>query len=531
MNRRARRAKEKKTGSSDAQPPRSAPRRPSALQQVELLRAAARFDEARELCRRIVEADHANARAVFMLGVIEQQLGRSKESAELMRRAIELKPDFADAYINLGVAFRAMNRLKSAEQAIRKGLKFQPEHADGHAILGAVLAHGGDWKGAEEAYKRALEINPKHARTFNNLGVLMARQERSAEAEEAYLRALEIRPDYVDARFNFSTVHKYFPGDPEIDALERSLGADGVSDIQRTKMKFALGKAYDRTGEHKKAFAYIREANAEMAVVRIFDEDDYRRRMEGIRAAYEGKPIQSASNPVGGDHTPIFVVGPSRSGKTLIESLFARRVDTFGAGERRDLVQSEAEVAQRMGLKKRFPQYLSHFGPDELSEIGIRYIEKIAALAPGARHSVNTLPGHYGHIGVIVESMPRSKVIFCRRNAMDCCMRIFFHYYRSRNEHTYDQLTVARYYARYWNLLRFWKERYGDRILQVNYEDLVGDPAAHVRAIHDYCGIEDMPNLDELQFNTDEVDYWRNYEVELAPMLEMLRQVAPEAAP
>lgn len=501
------------------------PPRPT-LRSVEQLRLRGRLEEAREACRQLVKADPENARAVFLFGVVEQQMGNPEKSAELMRRAIELQPEFADAHINLGVAYRGLNRINSAEKAIRRGLALEPNRADGHSILGAILAHAGKWSAAESAYKHALKINPKHARTFNNLGVLFARQERPVEAEEAYRRALEIRPGYVDARFNLSTVHKFFPGDPEIDALKAALAADGILDIQRTKMKFALGKAHDAIGAYEDAFKYIREGNAEMARRGFYDEDESRRRMDGIRAAYEGRPVLASMPAPDSEHVPIFIVGPSRSGKTLIESLLTRRADSFRAGERRDLVQAEGEVVHRHALKTRFPEYLAKLDAGMLSEIAQSYLRRVAVEEPSARSSVNTLPGHYGHVGVIVESLPRAKVIFCRRNAMDCCMRIYFHYYRSRNEHTYDQESVARYYARYWRLLDFWKARYGERILEVGYEDLVRHPDATVGAIFDYCGLDDAPAAGELDFRTDEIDHWRHYEAELQPMLKVLTRVA-----
>ena len=530
MNNKATRAERDTTGAA-APTGRAGTAGLPTVHQVDRLRSKGRLQEAREACLRLVDANPQFARAVFLLGIIEQQMGNSEKSVELMRRTIELQPDFADAHVNLGVAYRSLNKIKSAEKAIREGLALEPNRADSHSILGAILAHAGKWIAAENAYRHALTLNPNHARTFNNLGVLMARQERNVEAEEAYRRALEIRPGYVDARFNLSTVHRYFPGDPEIEALKSALGMDGLLDIQRTKMKFALGKAHDAIGDYATAFEYFRQGNAEMARRGSVDEDAYRRRMEGVRAIFESRPVLSATPPPKSEHIPIFIVGPSRSGKTLIESLLTRGAESFRAGERRDLVEAESETARRYSLNSRFPAYLEKLDAGMLSEIGESYLKKVAALEPDARSSVNTLPGHYAHVGVIVESLPRAKVIFCRRNAMDCCMRIFFHYYRSRNEHTYDQESVARYYARYWGLLDFWKARYGEHVLEVRYEELVSRPDATVPAIFDFCGLDDAPAADTLDFRTDEIDHWRHYEAELQPMVKTLGQVAPGAAP
>jgi hypothetical protein len=100
---------------------------------------------------------------------------------------------------------------------------------------------------------------------------------------------------------------------------------------------------------------------------------------------------------------------------------------------------------------------------------------------------------------------------------------------------------MARHFARYQRLMTTWRERFGDRFLDVPYEDVVVNLEANARRI---LGHLDLPWEEACaQFHTQasavstasavqvrqpahtrSVGRWQRYERQLQPLLEILRR-------
>ena len=77
---------------------------------VDLLNQAARsyqighLDETEALCRATLRVDANHVEALYLLGVVQSRLGRSKEALASYDRALAIKPDHAQALTNRGAA-------------------------------------------------------------------------------------------------------------------------------------------------------------------------------------------------------------------------------------------------------------------------------------------------------------------------------------------------------------------------------------------------------------------------------------------
>ena len=103
---------------------------------------------------------------------------------------------------------------------------------------------------------------------------------------------------------------------------------------------------------------------------------------------------------------------------------------------------------------------------------------------------------------------------------MDHCLFVYFFRYKSGHDYSYDLYHLASCYRNCHDLMAFWQELYGDRILSVRYEDLVRHPADAGARIYAFCGLDYDPVVHRHAFTTDEIGHWKHYE----PELEGLRQ-------
>ena len=130
---------------------------------------AGRFAEAEAACRRELQRDPQNARALNNLANVLEELGRPDEAEAVYRQAIEAQPDFAVAHYNLGLLLQGRRRLEAAEAAYANA---------------------------------AAALRPDLVQAHNNRGAALRDLGRLDEALAAFDAAVGLGPDYADAQFN-----------------------------------------------------------------------------------------------------------------------------------------------------------------------------------------------------------------------------------------------------------------------------------------------------------------------------------------
>jgi cytochrome c-type biogenesis protein CcmH/NrfG len=445
------------------------------------------------------------------------------------RAPIPLKSDYAKANYNLGNMLWENDRLDEAEASYRIAIAALPDFTQAHAKLGKVLKAQGKLDKAVASYRRAIALDPENGRMHNSLGNALARLGRVDEALACYRRAIEIDGDNVDAHCDQANHRPFFPGDPEIDRLKEFLARDDTPEDKRTRIRFALGTAHDRIGRYAEAFSYYEAANKEMARRRGFKASRHRKRIAEIKKAFPERCDVDQGDAAVARPLPVFVVGLSRSGKTLVESLLSQHHSVYGAGERREWSLAVEEILERRSILKPYPKYVSLLGREDLREIGSIYLDGITKYSPNSRFIVNTMPGNYRFIGMIFLALPEAKIIFCRRDPMDNCLFSYFYHYARGHEYSYDLNGVGTHYSNCHDLMDHWLGLYGNRILDVRYEDMVRDPAGVGPRIFEFCGLDYDPAVIDWAVKTDEVGHSRHYEPYLGPLRRALEESARKA--
>ena len=468
---------------------------------------------------RLVPHRASGASETFAIAARHHRAGRLDEAAALYRKVIEAEPGNYKAHGNLGIALQGQGRLDQAVGHFQTAVALKPDHAGAYNNLGNALDNQGRLDDAVAAYRKAIALEPGYAEAHNNLGSALRHRGSYEEACACFRKAIEIRPDYIGAHYNHARVHKFVPGDPRIEELNALLKQRPRPGTERNRLLFALGKAHDDIGRYDEAFSYYAAANAEMAVSPPYDAAAHRREIAEIKDAFRDPPGAAAEGPDETGRVPIFVVGVSRSGKTLVESLLSQCDAVHGAGESREWIDAVAAVFEKHSIPRPWPDSRNLLTDDRLREIGGIYLEKIAAT--GSKLHINTSPGNYRFIGMILRGLPSARIIYCHRDPLDNCLAVYFSRYANRNKYSYDLANVASYHGCYGELMAHWQRLYGDRILAVGYEDLVRDPAEVGARMYRFCGLDDPAPLRH-GFTTDEIGHSKHYEAYLDPVRRTL---------
>jgi len=123
--------------------------------------ANAAFAEVELLHR--ADADFAQAKTQYSLGMQRLGKGDLRAAREDFGRALAIKPDFPEAHTNLGGVLLTLGETESAIGQFRAAIDLQPDDARAYFNLALALEKKGDTVNSQKARQRALALDPRVA--------------------------------------------------------------------------------------------------------------------------------------------------------------------------------------------------------------------------------------------------------------------------------------------------------------------------------------------------------------------------------
>lgn len=379
-------------------------------------------------------------------------------------------------------------------------------------------------RSAEQNFNRALATDPDNARALCEFGLLRSKQGLTADAIAFFDQAIALSPNMARAHCGRAHLHHFRPDDPEFDTLKSLLERTGLKSPDHRTLLAALGKAHDDMGEYGSAFDFYDRMNAVARKARPFDMARYKqfiRLIEGA-SAIATSPVIPSLDGQRQYPRPIFVIGMTRSGKSLVEKLLTRHEDIAGVGEYRGMETAIETIRARHGIKQPYPFCLPYFSQQQLAEIRSVYLESLIPAADGAPYVVNSHPGNFILASLIARAIPEAKIIYCTRPPLDTCLFAYFKNYSNGNGYACDLATLGSYYEEKRRLGVFWQDTLQDRLLTVPYEALVQDPDNISPALFDYCGLRQPEKGRPTGLSDREVGHARHYRDHLQPLVRAL---------
>lgn len=397
-------------------------------------------------------------------------------------------------------------------------------------------------------FARALALKPDLADAHNSVGMILKENGKLAEARGHFVRATEIKPRESAYYFNLADAKKFVAGDPHLAAMEElARDSAALSQGARTRLNFALAKAYDDLGRFGDAFRCMNASNALKRRRIKYDEALVLEQFDRIRAAFDRTLLRKKPRGFSSD-VPVFVLGMPRSGTTLIEQILASHPAVHGAGELSDRLANEMRDAK--GKVRRYPDDAAKLTGKELIGLGEAYVARLRALSPEAPRVTDKMPANFLYVGLIHLALPQARIIHVRRDPRDTCLSCYSKLFSASQDFTYDLAELGRYYRQYDSLMTHWRKALPPgRMLEVRYEDVIDDLESWARRIVDHCGLDWDPAciaFHEAQrpvrtasasqvrqpiYRTSK-GRWRKYGNDLRPLLAALGDVAkPNSAP
>lgn len=498
--------------------------------------------------------------------------GRINEASACCQKLLSAKPDLVEAHFLVGLIALEIKQTSNAIRAFGSVTKLQPDHGAAWANLSNLFVRAGQAGRADAALAKAVEHADNNPVVLDLIGTVHGQLGEQQEAGKWFARALKRDPDSVPLQINRANNFRFLnqlddaetllkqviarvPNHPNahwlMSGMRKAQDREHVERLQelieKTKnprstafLCYGLGKELEDLKDWDGAFqAFSRGAAARRKTLE-FDESEEIALYEAFAQTFTREWLESG--PAGNeDASPIFVVGQPRTGTTLIERIIVAHSQVHSAGELRQFGHCMRRLGQYSEPTANSPKLAEIAAAVNPSALGGAYIQTTAKLRGSTPRFVDKLPPNYLHIPLILKALPNAKIVHLRRDPMDACFSSFKQLFADAYPHSYEQGEMARHHARYFKLMEVWRDRFGDRFLDVSYEATAAHIEPNARALIDFL---DLPWEDAcLNFHTQDtavttasavqvrqpahtgsVGRWRRYEDHLQPMCEALER-------
>jgi tetratricopeptide (TPR) repeat protein len=477
-----------------------------------------------------------------MVAELEMRLGHHRDAEKRLAETLQLAPSFALARYTLAQALYKQTKIEEAIQQLDILLNEHPDNTACLNLKALSLLYLGKYDQSIACYEALLKEDSTEAACWVGYGHALKTVGRLDKAIAALKKAVELQLTLGEAWWQLADLKTFRFTLADVKTMRGELASDALTKENRALLHFALGKALEDTKDYARSFAEYAKGNAVRRQTVRYVADETTDRMRRSKAlfttdffrAYEGTGCPSSD--------PIFIVGLTRSGSTLIEQILASHPMIEGTQELPTISSLAVQLRERDPALS-YPEILRILEAQDFKRLGEDYIEQTRVHRKlGRALFIDKMPSNFHHLGLIHLILPNAKIIDARRHPLGCGFANFKQHFTHGQTYTYDLEDIGRYYRDYVELMAHFDSVLPGCVHRVIYEDVVANPEREARRLLDYFGVpfdaaclrfyeNDRPVLTASAEQVrrpifrDALEQWRHFEPWLGPLKSALGDV------
>lgn len=456
---------------------------------------------------------------------------------------MSLAPGDIDSLLLYGQCLVAHGRRSDARPVAMRIASAPLERADWNDSLGTLLTYCDDPMSALPFYERAVALAPEKTGFRYNLATAQRMTGDLSGAEASLDRVIAAAPDDVQAHYTRSDLRTQTSDCNHIEEMVRLLSVPRRHPREEIMLCFAIAKELEDVARYEDSFAYLKRGCDLQRRSMIYDVADDVATIDRIVRVHEGSTIGRGAGVDAAE--PIFVIGLPRSGTTLVEQILGSHSAVLAAGELQAFPAETMKAVHRdAGRAVGKLEFVQRAWELDSAALGQAYLDATRSTMGAKRRFVDKQPLNYLYAGLIARALPSARIVAVAREPMDGCYAMYKSLFTNAYPFSYDLDDLGRYYAAWHRLLRHWQSMLGERLLIVQYEDLVASQETESRRLIEHCRLpwEDsclafherrsaVTTASAAQVRrpvySTSVGKWRRFERQLAPLTEALRRHEP----
>jgi tetratricopeptide (TPR) repeat protein len=458
------------------------------LLEAEALRRAGHLEKAQSLCEAILAQHPTYVGALQTLGAVHSVRDNPRQALSCFMQAAMFCPKDWVNLTNLATALLKSGGRQLAQCLIEQAKALKPDDSEIYRVLAEIHREERQYQLAAECFRKAHDLAPPNFETAHALGDCYFQMGFMTAAAAALELAHKLEPRSVHVLYSLSQLPSHARTIDLQAALDRARRTEALSHEEfETALCFVKASVLERNRKYRESWEQLVAGNRRnIAAHAEIHRRNTARMTDALKQAHRYErppdlPAWRSDCPVS-----LFILGPSRSGKTSLEFLLSHVTGVKRGYESCFAEKAAKRTSQQSGLLTiGNPDGLPASLDNRFAEI---YVDEITSFAGDAKIVTDTYPAMISYVGKVAGSIPNCRFVFMKRNNSDLALRIFMRLYKAGNHYGYDLKTISEYVTWYNELAALWLEKFPEVSIQVDYEDMIVDPRAIVERVARLCG-------------------------------------------
>jgi len=415
----------------------------SLLQEAEELRLQRKYGRAEEICESLLRRYPDYVAALHSLGLINLEKSNYQRAFDCLARAAMLNPDSWTTLAALGAVYQRLGANELAAHVLGQARRLKPQDPSILAILGEIYDEEREYQLARDAYRQALVLEPELLGAAIGLGWALSDLGEYAEAAKIFEDVVKRGVGLDEPVFALTTLPASVISIDLLSALDKIVKNESQDAAEfESSAAFARAAVLATIGRHAEAWGLVMGANQRLFGLMRKEMQPFIQRQD-LSKTWARENIVPPVRGAAGDSGPIslFILGPSRSGKTSMERLVAT-LDGVKRGYENPIV--ETSIRRTFQTARFLTSNNLESLPVQLhQQFRDKYLQQLASRAGSAMVFTNTHPEVIFIAARIAGAIPNVRFIFMKRDTEDTLLRIYMQKYEKGNPYAYD-LKAAR---------------------------------------------------------------------------------------
>jgi tetratricopeptide (TPR) repeat protein len=407
------------------------------------------------------------------------------KATEILRKTVLMAPE-PRHLLQLAYLEMRLGKIEDAERYCRRALRKEPDIKDGSALMARILTEQYRPEEAETHWQNAERIGGPSGSLHLEKALALSAIGLFDDAIDELKQSIDLEPNQGEAYRSLVFAKRVVPDDlPLVRRMEGLLEQGSLPENDRLNLLYSLGKAFDNLGDFERAIGFFDQANTlkrQIEGFQPFDRAAFRALVDAKIALFTKKLFADWKHYRSDSALPLWVAGMMRSGTTLAEQMLTCHQQIGGAGEQSYWGEREPSMLDYARQS---------VNPPKLRDSAREYSDLLISVAPGFPHVIDKNPANIQHLGSFHLAFPNARMIVTRRNAIDTALSIWMTPLNTTAEFVCDRENIVFAYKECMRLKDHWREVIpSDRLLEVQYEDLVAQPEIVAPQMLEFCGLD-----------------------------------------
>jgi len=476
-----------------------------------------KFHDAEKITRDILKYHPNHPQALHIMATFAQQSQAYEEALKILTLALKYSPYHVNLWELIAKNFAHLGLFEQAINAANNVVKYAPKHANSYMLLATELANAAKFEQSLTALDKAISLTPNVTNMHIQRGHVLKTLGQRELCEQAYKTSISLEKVNGTAYWALADLKSYHFSQVEQADIKALFNNKNVANSQASQAGFALAKHYENEQNYHEAFQCYQKAN-NLRPNAYYDAKLYQQSCDLVKQHFSKNTLlnQAAVAKNGPEATPIFIVGLTRSGSTLIEQILASHSKIEGTMELYSLPRVVRKI-ERLAKNKgsSYPAVMAKLSSEELKHFGQLYLQETETFRKNKPYFIDKMPPNFHNVGLIKMILPKAIIIDARRHPISTGLSNYKQHFANGYDFSYNLANIGHYYNCYLSLMDYWDEVLPKKVHRIQYEDMVQNTESQVRQLLDHCGVE---------FESTCLDFHKNKRAVRTASSEQVRQ-------